>query len=203
MQLAQLSSLLEKHVPPDSLEYCLRLWQEYPFQFTLRQSRVTKLGDFSCRPGQSPRITVNGDSHPYIFLLTYVHEVAHLRVHCRLGWKAAPHGREWKDAFRTLCEPLFALAVFPEDVADALRLHLRNPKASSLTDGHLTRVLHQYDEEKRDALRLADLPEGSQFQIRGRWFAKGKLRRTRVLCKEIASRRNYLIAADALVGSDR
>ncbi len=203
MQLAQLSSLLEKQVPPGSLKYCLQLWQENPFQFTLRHSRVTKLGDFSCRPGQSPRITVNADSHPYVFLLTYVHEVAHLRVHSRLGWKAAPHGREWKDAFRALCEPLFTLAVFPEDVAHALRLHLRNPKASSLTDTHLTRVLHQYDEEKRNALRLADLPEGSQFQIRGRWFAKGKLRRTRVLCKEIASRRNYLIAADALVGSDR
>ncbi len=201
MHSQSLNSVLEKHVPEGAVDYCLQLWQNNPFHFILRKSRVSKLGDFSCRPGREPRITVNADSHPYVFLITYVHEVAHLRVHRERGWKAAPHGKEWKLAFQQLFEPLLNAGIFPDDVEQALRKHMQNPKASSFADATLTRVLRQYDELSVSRIVLSDLPEGSTFHIRGRWFEKGKLRRTRVLCRELSSRRYYLIAADTLIGN--
>jgi len=201
MHSQSLSSVLEKHVPEGAVDYCLQLWREYPFHFILRKSRVSKLGDFSCRPGREPRITVNADSHPYVFLITYVHEVAHLRVHRDRGWKAAPHGKEWKMAFQQLFEPLLNARIFPDNVEQALRKHMENPRASSFADATLTRVLRQYDERSVSSIALSDLPEGSTFHVRGRWFEKGKLRRTRVLCRELSSRRNYLIAADTLIGN--
>ena len=200
MHLARVTELLEGRVPAASLPYCLQLWQEHAFHFSLRRSRISKLGDFSWKPGHPPHITVNADSHPYTFLLTYVHEVAHYRVHLQYGRRAAPHGQEWKDTFRNLCVPLLRQQIFPDDVAQALEAHLKNPKASSLSDPQLTVALHRHDIRMNNAVRLADIPEGSQFEIRGRWFMKGKLKRSRVLCREMSSRRQYLIAADAVIG---
>ncbi len=198
---ADVLPVLQRHVPAGAVAYAYQLWQESPFHLVLRHTRVSKLGDFSCRPGRPPRITVNADSHPLLFLLTYVHEVAHLRVHQRFGWNAVPHGKEWKESFRALCAPLFSLNILPEPLAHVLRDHLRNPAASSLTDPRLCHELRQLDHRLQQALLLSDLPEGSEFQLQGRRFLKGKLNRTRIVCKEVTSRRNYLIAANAVVGN--
>lgn len=199
MDLDRLTGLLAPHLPSTALPYCLQLWQEHPFHFVLRRSRVTKLGDFTCKPGRAPRITVNADSHPFLFLITYVHEVAHLRVHQRHGWSVGPHGQEWKSAFRAVCDPLIQLKVFPPDVEAVLLTHLQNPKASSLTDARLTRVLRRYDAHLEEAVLLSELPEGTEFRIRNRRFSKGMVKRTRVVCRDLVTRRQYLISADAMV----
>jgi SprT protein len=197
--LDRLTSLLTPHVPTAALPYCLQLWQEKPFHFVLRRSRVTKLGDFSCKPGKVPRITVNADSHPFLFLITYVHEVAHLRVHQHCEWRVAPHGYEWKSTFRELCDPMIQLKVFPPDIETALVIHLQNPKASSLADPRLTRILRSHDTRLEMAVLLSELPEGTEFSIRNRRFSKGMVKRTRVLCRDLDTRRQYLISADAVV----
>lgn len=199
MDLDRLTGLLAPHIPPAALPYCLQLWQEQPFQFVLRRSRVTKLGDFFCKPGGAPRITVNADSHPFLFLITYVHEVAHLRVHKEHGWKVAPHGQEWKSVFRTVCDPLIQLKIFPPDVEEVLETHLKNPKASSLADRQLTSVLRRYDARQEEVVLVSELPEGAEFRIRNRCFSKGETKRTRVLCRDLFTKRNYLIAGDAVV----
>ena len=197
MQAASLKALLETHLPTAAVDYCHQLWIDAPFHLVLRKSRTTKLGDFSCRPGRQPRITINADSSPYVFLLTYLHEVAHLHVHGRLGFSVSPHGEEWKQAFRDLCAPLFQLNIFPPLLAEAVRSHLQNPPASSFSDAALIRQLNALDHRTVNGLLLIDIPEGSEFQLHGRWYKKGKHRRTRILCKELTSRRNYLISAHA------
>jgi hypothetical protein len=201
VQSAEFASLLARHIPEAAVPYCLQQWEQTPFQFKVRASRTTKLGDFTCRPGRAPRITVNADCHPYLFLITYLHEVAHLKVHLLHGWKKAPHGQEWKAAFRELCNPLLERNIFPEGLRQVLQSHLQNPTASSLTDTRLTRALRQLDPGVKESLMLADLPHGSRFQIRGRWFQKVEHKRTRVLCRELSTRRQYLIQADVLVGN--
>src|SRR5882672_12227408 len=105
--------LLEKHLPPSAVPYCFQLWVDRPFEFRLRKKRLSKVGDFTCHQGKSPRITINQDSPPYLFLITYVHEVAHLVVHQECGWKVNAHGREWKEIFRQLMEPLMKVDLFP------------------------------------------------------------------------------------------
>ncbi len=109
----KLTSILNKHIPAPAVSYCLQLWQANPFKFKLRKSRQSKIGDFSCKHGQTPQITVNDDLHPYLFLITYVHEVAHLHVHQRYGHKAEAHGEEWKDTFRDLLLPVMTPKSFP------------------------------------------------------------------------------------------
>lgn len=199
MDLTHVTGLLFNRVPQSALPYCLQLWQEHPFRFTLRRARLSKLGDFSWYPGRPPHITINADSPPLLFLLTYVHEVAHLRVHLQHGRRTAPHGHEWKATFRELAQPLLSAHVFPDDVASALHRHMKNPKASSLTDPHLSKALDAHDHRLTHVIHLTDIPEGSQFEIRRRQFVKGKLNRTRVMCREVSSGRHYLIAANAVI----
>lgn len=193
-------SILQAHVPATALPYCFQLWQETPFQLKITRTRQTKVGDFtSKRSIAHPRITLNHDLNPYLFLLTYVHEVAHLRVHLRFGNRVDPHGEEWKAAFKVLQQPMLRADVFPADILDELSRHMVNPKASSFADTDLTKVLRRYDKDAGQYATLSDIPEGSIFRFQGRFFKKGKIRRTRVLCHEVKTKRHYLVPADVLV----
>jgi SprT protein len=177
---------LQQHLPARAVDYCFQLWQAKPFRLKITKSRQTKIGDFTCRDGAAhPRITLNHDLNPYTFLITYIHEVAHLHVFLEFGHRVEPHGEHWKLAFQKLLNPL--------------RSHMQNPKASSFADTVLTKALRTFDANSHADIVLSDLPEGSMFQLNGRYFKKGKLRRTRILCKEVQSRRQYLVPAEALV----
>lgn len=199
MKAATIHEILQNHLPAAALQYCLNLWTETPFQFKTTKKRHSKSGDFTCRQGHTPRITVNGDLHPLEFLITYVHEVAHLRVHQTYGFKAEAHGTEWKLAFQNLFQPLLTETIFPDAVLSVLQRHMSNPKASTYSDSELTNVLRKQDPRKADIKLVGELPEGSVFDLNGRWFKKGKLQRTRVICQELNSRRRYLVPADAPV----
>ena len=197
---AGISSLLQAHVPPSAQSYCYLLWNQTPFELKLTKSRHTKIGDFTTRRSRKYyRITLNHDLNPYLFLITYVHEVAHLRVFMHYEDKVDPHGEEWKRVFKNLMVPLLQESVFPPKILHLLRAHMANPKASSFADTALTNALREYDEGASSQVLVSSLPEGTVFRLQGKFFKKGKLRRTRILCREMNSRRQYLVPADALV----
>jgi hypothetical protein len=198
MELKKIEEILTRHVPASAVEYCTRLWQDLPFHFKLRKSRQSKVGDFTCRTGHTPQITVNHDLHPYLFLMTYVHEVAHHRVHQQYGHRAEAHGTEWKKNFQELMSPLLTGEIFPEPLLSGLIKHMSAPKASSFADAELTQLFRAAG-GRADEVLLSHIPEGSIFHLQGRWFKKGKLRRTRVLCREVKSKRQYLVPLDAVI----
>jgi hypothetical protein len=192
--------LLSQHVPAGTVEYALQLWKETPFMLKVTGRRTSKVGDFTgCRNSARHRITVNRDLNPYVFLLTYIHEVAHLRVYLHYGNRVDPHGSEWKNVFRHLLAPVLNNAVFPPKIHHRLLIHMANPKASSFADRELTVALMEHDAGAANHTMVGDLPEGSVFKLQGKYFRKGKLRRTRILCHEIRSKRQYLVPAEALV----
>jgi SprT protein len=201
MTIEKAQTLFQQHVPPAAVFYCLELYEQYQFRFTLRKNRVTKVGDFTFRTGHIPRITVNNDLHPYLFLITYIHEVAHLHVHLHHSNRVEAHGSEWKKSFQQLLDPVLTEEVFPDQLLRALRKHMINPKATSYSDPALTQVLRQYDPKAVKQTLLSELPEGSTFSLNNRWFIKGSLRRTRYLCKELKSKRTYLVPADVPIES--
>lgn len=200
MNPEKIYSTLQEHVPPFALRYCFQLWHETPFQLKITRTRQTKVGDFTSRRSVAhPRITLNHELNPLLFLITYIHEVAHLRVHLQYGNRVDPHGGEWKMKFQQLMQPVMHAEVFPPDVLDELQRHMANPKASSFADSALTKVLRRYDKDAAQHAYLSDIPEGSLFHFQGRFFKKGKIRRTRVLCHEVKTKRHYLVPADVLV----
>jgi len=164
--------------------------------------RKTKLGDFRVYRDKSKKrtITINGGLNEYEFLITLVHEFAHLEVFEKYSRGVKPHGEEWKEAYRGLMIEYFELDVFPNELAVVLLKHLRNPKASSHGDLKLVKALSVFDEkEEDDSLYLEDLQLGDRFFINGKILIKGEKRRTRYMCIEQGERRRFTVSALAKV----
>jgi SprT protein len=98
-------------------------------------------------------------------------------------------------------DPMLQNEVFPDQILHELKRHMVNPKASSFADADLTRALRSFDKNAAQYTALSDIPEGSIFHFQGRYFRKGKMKRTRVLCSEVKSKRNYLVPAEVLVSN--
>ena len=197
-----LRQILAKKIPAPAVNYAVDLWEKEKFSFRTTASRKTKLGDFRFRSDRTIQtITINADLNPYQFLLTYIHEVAHLHAYVRYGRTIAPHGMEWKATFQRLMLPMLSTEVFPIDLLIPLRKHMSNPKASSSRDLFLMKEMSKYDEKSSnsDVIFLSDLKPGTRFLLSGREFEKGETRRTRVLCQEVNSGKKYLIAQLAKV----
>ena len=72
-------AIFKRFVPLEAANYCLALYQQYGFEFKIKKSRRTKFGDYQFEPAQQKLIiTINNDLNHYAFLITYLHEVAHL-----------------------------------------------------------------------------------------------------------------------------
>lgn len=196
----KLYQILVRHVPEDAVHYCLDLWGTIPFNFKVTRKRNSKLGDyrFDQRNG-SHSISVNFDLNQYSFLITYIHELAHLLTTERFGRKTQPHGKEWKSNFRELMEPVMTDLIFPDEILKPLHKHMKNPKASTYADSHLVQALRQFDEHESDLVPLSILGEGDTFEFNNGMYKKLNLRRTRVLCQQADTSRKYLISKMALV----
>lgn len=194
----QLRLIFQTHLPQPAIPYCINLWQKVPFSFKVLSPRVSKLGDFRYRKDRKIQtITINADLNPYQFLLTYIHEVAHLHAFEKFGMSHSPHGQEWKKEFQSLMEPILNDSVFPKDILIPLRNHMKNPSASSARDLFLMKEMSKYDipaQAQEEEVFLSDLMPGKQFILSGRKFKKGETRRTRVLCEEVDSGRKYLVS---------
>ncbi len=199
----QLRNIFESHIPTAAIPYCLELWQKTPFSFKVQKPRSSKLGDFRYRKDRKIQtITINSDLNPYQFLLTYIHEVAHLHTFEKFGSMLSPHGNEWKKEFQILIWPLLNNSVFPNDILIPLRNHMKNPAASSSRDLFLMKEMSKYDlkgQSVSDQIFLSDLMPGKDFILSGRIFKKGETKRTRVLCEEVNSGRKFLVSRLAKV----
>jgi hypothetical protein len=199
----QLRKIFESHIPAAAISYSLELWQKFPFSFKIQKPRLSKLGDFRYRKDREIQtITINSDLNPYQFLLTYIHEVAHLHTFEKFGSSLSPHGMEWKKEFQNLMWPLLNNSVFPNDILIPLRNHMRSPAASSSRDLFLMKEMSKYDfrsESVSDQVFLSDLLPGKEFLLSGRKFKKGETKRTRVLCEEVDSGRKFLVSRLAKV----
>lgn len=187
-------SLLKQHMPGEAAVLIYQWIAEAPCEFVISRSRRTKFGDYRAPfRGKGHRISVNHDLNPYAFLITTVHEFAHLKTWETHKARVKPHGEIWKANFRQLMEPFFRMDLFPQDVEQAVARYLGNPGASSCSDLNLFRALQRYDQRADHLTILEQVPEKAVFVIAsGRVFEKGEKLRKRYRCREKASGRTYL-----------
>lgn len=100
--------------------------------------------------------------------------------------------------------PLLTESIFPADVLAPLRYYMSHPAATTSAQPALMQALRRYNAPSpvtptpgQQALR--QLVEGQHFRLQKKTYVKGKLRRTRVVCKDIQSGRSYAVLADVLV----
>jgi len=191
---------LSEYIPQAFVPYVNDLLCSTKVLFRIVPPRKTKLGDFR-KPlnGKSiPQITVNNNLNPYAFLITTLHEIAHLHTYLRYGHSVKPHGKEWKYEFQQVLLPLISAQKFPETLKLCLKNTITNTKASSFSDIPLNRALREFDRDKKGC-HLEKIELGKHFTLNKKLFKKGKLRRTRYLCTEVSSGKTYLIHALAEV----
>lgn len=196
----QFYKLAASHLPEVAIDYCCDLWLLYDFSLKISKDRKTKLGDFRYDSrGKKYSVSVNQGLNPYAFLVTYIHEVAHVYTYRQYGRKARPHGPEWQQSFRQLAAPVLNEEVFPAEVLIAFKNYLLNPAASTSGNLPLSMAIRQYDAKEESQLLLANLGEGSTFLFKNRTFVKVGTKRTRALCTDLGNGRKYLISEGAQV----
>lgn len=189
-------SALQQFLPAGTYEPVLQYLQHYKVHLTVARERKSILGDYRHKHGaETHRISVNGNLNQYSFLITLLHELAHLLTFEKWGNKVSSHGKEWKAVFGQLLAQFIEHDVFPADIKTSLLQSLHNPAASSCADEHLLRTLKNYDKNASNALFVESLPDGALFKTHdGRIFKKGEKMRKRFRCVEVATKRMYLFS---------
>src|SRR6476620_1179794 len=113
-------STLQDYLPPGTYDAVLGYLHHYHVHLTVARERKSILGDYRHRVnGKNHRISVNGNLNKYSFLITLLHELAHLLTFEKFGNRVAAHGREWKVIFGQLLARFIEHKVFPEDIRHA------------------------------------------------------------------------------------
>src|SRR6476659_6274678 len=142
-------STFQEYLPPNTLEEVLAYLQFYHVHLTVARDRKSILGDYRHRTHASNhRISINGNLNKYSFLVTLLHELAHLLAFEKYGHRIQPHGVQWKNEFSLVLASFISKKLFPEDIEVALKRNLHNQAASSCADTNLIRVLRKYDNKK-------------------------------------------------------
>jgi predicted SprT family Zn-dependent metalloprotease len=71
--------------------------------------------------GKNHRISVNGNLNKFSFLITLLHELAHLLAFENYGNRIQAHGKEWKFVYSNLLKDFIDKKIFPPDVESALK----------------------------------------------------------------------------------
>lgn len=187
------TSILAQYMPADAAPVIAKWIDYFQCEFKISKNRSTKLGDYRHPFRENGhKISVNNDLNPYAFLVTTVHEFAHLLTWNEHKNKVKPHGAEWKANFKRMMKPFFDLKVFPPEVSDSIAAYLNNPAASSCTDLSLARTLKKYD-QKEATVHVEQLPMNAIFTLKdGRRFQKGEKIRKRYRCTCLDNGKVYL-----------
>ncbi|EIJ39729.1 SprT-like domain-containing protein [Galbibacter orientalis] len=191
--------ILSKYIPEMAVTPCLEMIKLNHVHLKIVNERVTRHGDYRKLPDGSHQITVNANLNKYRFLITLVHEIAHLVAFTKYGRLIKPHGQEWKYTFQQLMLPFIRPEVFPSSLLPVLARHFKNPKASSDTDAYLSVALKEFDPQNNKNY-IFELPIGSVFRIHnGKVFKRGNKRVKRYECVEVNTGRVYLFQPNAEV----
>jgi len=189
---------LNTYLPEGAFESVIQLINHYKVHLTVTRERKSVLGDYRhAAMGINHKITVNGNLNKYEFLITLLHELAHLLCFEQYRNRVEAHGKEWKTIYGQLLAQFIQLAIFPDDIRKSLQKTLLSPAATANGETALLLVLRRYNPVKKEGvILLAHLKDGELFmETKGRTFRKIKLRRKRIECIEIATGNIYLFSA--------
>lgn len=194
-----MSETLAKYIPEHAVKPIFELIVANNVHLKIVNERKTRHGDYRKGLSGKHEITVNANLNKYRFIITLIHEIAHLVAFEKFGRNIKPHGNEWKFTFQKLMVPFIRPEIFPSTILPLLARHFKNPTASSDTDATLSLALKQFDAQN-DKNYVFEIPYNSIFRIsNGKIFKKIALRVKRYECIEMNSGRTYLFNPNAEV----
>jgi hypothetical protein len=187
---------LKKFIPDNSAALALEYLHRYKVHLTITRERKSILGDYRhALAEKNHRISVNGNLNQYAFLITLIHELAHLVAFMQFGNRIPSHGKEWKFIYKSMLEDFIRLDIFPGDILTAFKKTINDLPASSCADDLLMRVLKKYDLNAGEIVMVEQIAEGGLFDGGGgRVFKRGRRLRKRFQCLELATGKIYLFS---------
>ena len=153
--------ILAKYLPEAAVDRVDELLDIHHFQLIIVSKRKTKHGDFRRLSNGDYQITINNDLNKYRFLITLIHEMAHLVTFKDMP-RSKPHGKEWKINFQRLMLPFLHPEIYPEDILVNLARYLKNPKARTDSDIQLSLSLKNRDDSKEGSF-IYEIPTHATF----------------------------------------
>ncbi len=190
-------SELGQYLPANCWQSVIDYLNEFKVHLTITKQRKSILGDYRKNGYLGVhRISINGNLNRYSFLITLLHELAHLIAFEKFGFRIQAHGKEWKNVYSHLLDEFLKKQVFPKDVQYELVKTLKNPSASSCAEDSLIRVLKNYDNSSFVSSTFVEtLPENALFKTdSGRIFKKITKLRKRIKCIEVKTGKVYLFS---------
>jgi hypothetical protein len=187
---------LQDYLPPGTYEPVLDYLRLYKVHLTIARDRKSILGDYRHSTHYTNhRISVNGNLNTWSFLITLLHELAHLLTFEQFGNKVSAHGREWKALYAKILAQFIDHKVFPADIEAALLESLQNPAASTCAEDGLLRVLRKYDAKESQHRLVEEISMDALFRTSdGRIFKKVEKLRKRFKCVEVKTGKVYLFS---------
>ncbi|MFL9483149.1 SprT-like domain-containing protein [Chitinophagaceae bacterium LWZ2-11] len=189
---------LAAYLPEGSFDKVVQYIHHYKVHLTVTKKRKSVLGDYRhAAIGANHRISINGNLNKYEFLITLLHELAHLLTFEEFRNKVEAHGKEWKQHYRVLLKDFTADKIFPDDILKALQKSIHNPAATANGETDLLLVLRKYNDIQRPGYTVVEqIPDGTLFQLDdGRIFKKMAKRRKRYECLEVKTGHMYSFSA--------
>lgn len=193
---------LSNFLPEESFEHVVHYLHYYKVHLTVTRKRKTILGNYRHAGfNRNHQITVNGNLNKFEFLITLLHELAHLLTFEQFGNRVDVHGKEWKTTYSKLLINFVEKKIFPADIELALQKSIINPSATANGETELIKVLRKYNPHTKEGFTTVDQIEaGKLFATEnGRIFRKGNQRRKRFECIEIKTGLTYLFSPVAEV----
>jgi len=188
---------LNSFLPAGSYDLVMRYLLQFKVHLTITRERKSILGDYRFAiNGKNHRISVNGNLNPYAFLITLLHELAHLVAFLKYGNHIASHGKEWKLTYGEILHEFLQLGILPSDITNEVKLTMKRPAAGSCAEDGLLRVLRRYDKGKNANKKLVEeIEPGNLFSTDdGRIFRRGDQLRKRIRCLEVKTGKIYLFS---------
>jgi SprT protein len=187
---------LQHYLPPGTSDAVLNYLHQHKVHLTISKHRQSILGDYRHRTHhRNHLISVNGSLNPFSFLITLLHELAHLLTFEQHPYRVQAHGKEWKTIYGQLLQQFLGHKIFPADIEKELLMSLKNPAASSCAEDGLLRVLRKYDTNESDHRLVEEISFNALFRLNdGRVFQKGEKLRKRFKCKEVSTGKLYLFS---------
>ena len=192
-------NVVQDYIPDAAIPLISKYLNHWKVNLVIAPRRITKHGDFRILSNGAHQISVNKSPNPYRFLITLIHEIAHLVAFKYFGFSIKPHGQEWRLCYKKLMIPFLKPKIFPKDLLNLLTNHLKSPRASTDVDFNLAIALNKFD-PKTEKNYIFELDFGTIFQIyNGRRFVLGSRRKKRYECEEVSTRRKYFFSPNAQV----
>lgn len=196
-------AILGNHLPADAVDWVYGYLNRYKVHFHITRGRRSKLGDYRWPQGDHNfhEISINGDLNPYMFLWVLLHEAAHLETHLKYK-RVSAHGHEWQGEYAALLRE--NIHFFPVEVRQFIELYSSRIPLARAVGRHVEELLRRHDAgyDASAVLSLDDLPAGSLFRLKAKpehLFRSQEKRRTRWLCIDIATHRQYTVSGSAEV----